>query len=390
LLVSGQVAVSVVVLVIATFMYRSFRDLVDGGPGYRTDHLLMMSFNPSLVRYTEPQAQRFFEQVAERARSVPGVKSVALASSVPMDIGLAKPTEIVPEGFQFPAGTEAVTVPGAMVDEHYFDTMGLSIIRGRGFRATDSADAPLVAVVNEQVAQRYWPGQDPLGKRFRINDGRGPWVEIIGLAKTSKYFWLGERPTTFIYFPYRQRPQQQMVLLAQSIGDPANLAAPLREMVHSFDANQPIYDVRTMEEFFRMRMLTLFNIVIGLVGAMGMMGLGLAIVGLYGLVAYGVSRRTREIGIRMAIGADRSSVLRMVVRQGMRLAVAGLGVGLLASAGLGHAVAWTIPGGGNARQFDLVSFLLVAAAVLAVTLAATYVPARRASHIDPTQALRAE
>jgi predicted permease len=390
-LVAGQVAVSVVLLVIATIMYRGFQRQLGTGPGYRLDHLLMMSFDPSLVRYTEAQSQQFFEQVAERARSVPGVKSIALASWVPMAADGQGDATILPEGFRFPEGKESVTVLAAMVDEHYFDTLGLSMISGRGFRATDSADAPKVAVVNEQLAKHYWPGQDPLGKRFRLNDSNGPWVEIVGLAKTSKYIFLAEAPIEFVYMPHEQQPQTRMTLLAESLGDPTSLVTPLRDVVRGLDASQPIFNVRTMEEFYRMRTTSIFNIIIGLVAAMGMMGLGLSIVGLYGLVAYGVARRTREIGIRMAIGADRSSVLRMVLRQGVILAGAGLGVGLLASVGARLALRAAFPGGGgDNRGFDVVAFLLVASAVLSATVFAAYVPARRASRINPTEALRYE
>jgi predicted permease len=387
ILVGGQVAISVVLLVLATFMYRGFREQLAAGPGYRTDHLLMMSFNPGLVRYTESQAQQFFEQLAERARAVPGVRSVALTSSVPMATDGFSPVTMVPEGFQFPAGRESATLLGAMVDEHYFVTLALTILKGRGFRVTDSADAPKVAVVNEQVAHHYWPGQDPLGKRFRLNDGKGPWVEIVGLAKTSKYVWVAEPPTEFVYIPYRQRPQQRMTLVAESLGDPATLVTPLRHVVRSLDANQPIFNVRTMEQLFWMRAISTSNVIIGTVGVMGIMGLGLSIVGLYGLVAYAANRRTREIGIRMAMGADRFMVLRMVLRQGMLLAGAGLGIGLVASVGAGRVLAAMFPGGA-ADSNAFVGYLLVMAAVLAATLLASYVPARRASHVNPMEALR--
>jgi predicted permease len=390
-LVTAQVAVSVVLLVIATVMYRGFQRQLGTGPGYRLDHLLMMSFDPSLVRYTEAQSQLFFERVAERARGIPGVKSAALTSSVPMATDGQSGATILPEGFQFPDGKESVTVLGSMVDEYYFDTLGLSMIKGRGFSATDSADAPKVAIVNEILAKHYWPDQDPLGKRFRLNDSKGPWVEIVGLAKTSKYLFLAEAPIEYVYMPYKQRPQQRMTLLLESRGDPSSVVTPLRDEVRGLDASLPIFNVRTMEEFYRMRTIAIFNIIIGLIAAMGMMGLALSIVGLYGLVAYAVTRRTREIGIRMAIGADRSTVLRMVLRQGVTLAVAGLGFGLLAGVGARRALAAAFPGGGGEnRGFDFVAFLLVALAVLAATLFAAYVPARRASRVNPTEALRYE
>jgi putative ABC transport system permease protein len=389
-LVAGQVAVSVVLLVVATFIYRGFAYQLSSGPGFRTDHLLMMSFAPSQMGYSDVQAVRFFEQVAARARLVPGVKSAALTRYMPMDGG-PPPVTFVPEGFQFPAGQESATHSSSIVDEQYFDTIGVPIVRGRGFRATDSADAPKVAVVNEQLAQRYWPGQDPIGKRFRLDNSQGPWVEIVGVAKLTKYSLIIERPREFLYLPYRQRPPQVMFLLAQSLGDPASLVTPLKEVVRSLDANLPISNTRSMEELYRMRSVDVLDVTATIIGAMGMMGLSLAIVGLYGLVAYAARRRTREIGIRMAIGADRSDVLRMVLWQGMGLAVAGLGVGLLASAGAARGLASLFPGGpsGDGRT-DFVAFPLVAVTVLAVTLLAAYLPARRASRINPTEALRQE
>ncbi len=386
-LVGGQVAVSVVLLVVGLFMYREFQHQLASGPGYRTDHLLLMSFDPSLVRYTDAQSKRFFEQVAERARAVPGVKAVAMTTWVPMSNDISSET-IVPEGFQFSAGKDNATVLSAGIDEYYFDAMGLTILQGRNIRRDDAADAPRVAIVNQQFAQHYWPNQDPIGKRFRAVDRDSPWVQVVGLAKTSKYIFIAEPPTEFVYLPYRQKTPERMVMLAESSIDASSLAAPLREVVRGLDANLPIYNVRTMEALYRMRAIRVFNVLVGTVAAMGLMGLGLAIVGLYGLVAYAVSRRTREIGIRMAIGADRAAVLRMVLRQGLLLAVVGLVVGLAASVGAGALLRAAFPSGNNER--DITALLIVIPIVLAVTFLAAYLPARRASRVNPVQALRYE
>ena len=388
ILVTAQVAVSVVLLVVAMFMYRGFGAELTAGPGYRTDHLLTMSFDPTLVHYSEAQTQQFFDQVAERARTVSGVTSVTMTTGIPMANDGINIVAMAPEGFQFPAGKEHANTLGSMVDEYYFDTMGIALVAGRNFRRGDDDGAPKVAIVNQHLAQHYWPNQDPIGKRFRLNDVEKSWVEIVGLAKTSKYIFIAEAPTDFVYMPYRQRKPQQIVLVARSAGDPAGLAAPLREVVRGLDVNLPIYNVRTMEEFYRMRAVSIFNVIVTTVGAMGLMGLGLSIVGLYGLVAYAASRRTREIGIRMAIGATQPTVLRMVLRQGLVLALAGLVVGLAASVGAGQLLNAAFPGGDN-RQ-DFVALVLVAPVVFAVTLLATYVPARRASRINPTEALRHE
>ena len=388
-LVGGQVAVAVVLLAVATFVYRDFQQRLASGPGFRTDHLLMMWFNPGLLQYSEKQSEQFFEQVADRARRVPGVKSVTLTSFIPMDGG-SGPVAAVPEGFQFPTGTDSASFFAAMVDEQYFETMGLSILEGRGFQETDSVTSPRVAVVNEQIAQHYWPGQNPVGKRFRLNDAQGPLVEIVGLVKTSKYSFLLESAPEFVYFPYRQRPQLRMALLVESTGDPASLAAPVRDVIRSVDSNQPIYNLRTLDETYQMRSVTILNIIVRLIGSMGLMGLGLAIVGLYGLVTYAATRQTKEIGIRMAIGASQFDVLRMVLRQGMVLAVAGLGAGLAASVIAGRALTSVFPTEPARASIDVLGFLLVAAAVLAVTCLAAFLPARRASRINPTEALRCE
>jgi putative ABC transport system permease protein len=391
LLVGGQVATSVVLLVTATFMYRGFQQQVSDGPGYRTDHLLMMSLDPSLARYDHDESQRFFLQLAERARSVAGVTSVALASSVPMATDSIGADMIVPEGFELPAGTEALTLFSARVDEHYFDTMRIPIVRGRGFREQDGADAPRVAVVNEQYVRRYLPDQDPIGRRFQVREGSdSTWFEIVGVAKTTKYLWIGEPPTDYVYFPYRQRSGSSMVLLAGSAGDAAALAAPLRDVVRGLDPSLPIYNLRTMDEFFQMRTVSIFNVIIGIVGAMGLMGLGLAIVGLYGLVAYATSRRTKEIGIRMAVGAGRTTVLRMVLRQGLVLAVAGLLVGLVAGVGVERLLLAAFPGDESGSGMQPMAYVIVTPIVLAATLIAAYLPARRAARLDPMKALRYE
>jgi putative ABC transport system permease protein len=385
-LVGGQVAVSVVLLVVAMFMYRAFHEQLASGPGYRTDHLLIVGFDTTLMRYSEAQSQQFFQQLAERARAAPGVANVTMTTAIPMANDSLDFVTITPEGFQFPEGKDNVTVLSSRIDEHYFDTLAIPLVQGRTFTVDDDLDAPRVGIVNQQLAQHYWPNQDPIGKRFRLNDADKTWVQIVGVAKTAKYLFIAEPPSDFVYLPYRQRPPQRMMMIAQSAGDPAALVAPLREVVRSLDVNQPIFNVRTMEEFYRMRAVSIFNVLIAMVGSMGLMGLALAIVGLYGLVAYAATRRTREIGIRMAIGANRTTVLRMVLRQGMVLAVIGLVLGLAASLGAGRLLDAAFPQGED--RTDLLALVLVTPIVLAVTFLAAYIPARRASRINPMQALR--
>jgi predicted permease len=388
ILASGQVAVSVVLLVVAMFMYRGFRQELLAGPGYRTDHLTMMGFDTSLIRYTDAQSQQFFQEIAERARAVPGVKAVTMTTSIPMLNDTLGGVPIAPEGFQFPPGKENTETLASRIDEFYFYAMGIPLVSGRNFSRRDDENAPRVAIVNQHLAQHYWPNQDPVGKRFRLKSANDAWVEIVGVAKTSKYIFIAESPTDFLYLPYRQNTAQRMMLVAQSTGDAAGLAAPLREVVHGLDVNMPLSNVRTMAQLYQMRAISIFNVLVTMIGAMGLMGLALSIVGLYGLVAYSATRRTREIGIRMAIGATAPTVLRMVLGQGVALALTGLVVGLAGSVGAGELLNAAFPGGNDQR--DLMALVLVAPVVLAVTLLASYIPARRASRVNPMEALRYE
>ncbi len=387
-LVGGQVAVSVVLLVVALFMYRGFRSQIVAGPGFRTDHLLLMTFDTSLVRYTDAKSAQFFQEVADRAREVPGVKRVTVASSAPLASTGIRFETLVPEGFQFPVGKENAVVIATRVDEHYFDMMKLPILEGRAFRRDDAGETPKVAIVNEQFARHYWPSQDPIGKRIRLVNRDQAWAQVVGLAKTSKYLFIAEPPTEAVYFPYRQGRVEEMVMMVESAGDPGSLTGSLRDMVHRLDPNLPIYNVRTMADLYEMRTTRIFNVLITTVGALGLMGLGLALVGLYGLVAYAASRRTREIGIRMAIGANQMSVLRLVLRNGLVLATVGLVLGLVASIGAGRLLEAAFPTGGD--QGDPGALLIVVPVVLAVTFLATYVPARRAARTNPMLALRHE
>jgi len=387
-LATAQVAVSVVLLVVAMFMYRGFREQMAGGPGYRIDHLLIMGFDTSLIRYSEPRSQAFFQQVADQARAVSGVSGVTMTTSIPMLGDSIGAESIAPEGFQLPPGKEDMQTLVSRVDEYYFDVTGIALVDGRNFTRQDNENAPRVAIVNQHLVEHYWPNQNPLGKRFRLKAADNAWVEIVGVAKTSKYIFIAEPPTDFVYLPYRQNRSASMFLVARSAGDPAALAAPLREVVHALDINMPIFNVRTMEELYRMRATSVVNVLVSTVAAMGMMGLGLSIVGLYGLVAYAATRRTREIGIRMAIGATAPAVLRMMLRQGLALAVIGLVLGLAGSVLAGRLLAAAFPSGDD--QSDFMALVLVAPIVLAVTALATYVPARRASRVNPMDALRYE
>ena len=385
-LVVGQVALSMSLLVAAGMLVDAVGKTLKFDPGFRTDHLLMMETDTSLVRYTDDQTRDFYRSLRDRASELPGVRSVAITRYVPFSPdGYGK--TIVPEGYQFPKGRDSVSTPGSVVDEHFFDTMKMAIVRGRGFTAADKAGAPRVAVVNEEFAKMYWPKQDPIGKRFRLDDAKGPWVEIVGLTRTSRYYFIAEPPTKFLYLPFAQEQNSRMSLIVETYGDPAAIATPLRSVVRGIDPNQPIYNVRTFASFYEQRAVSVAILLMQTVATMGLLGLTLALIGLYGLIAYSVSRRTKEIGIRMAIGANKAEVLRMVLRQGFILAAAGIVAGGAISVVVARMLTIGLAGLGTPNPL---TYVVVPIALLLITLAACYIPARRASQIDPIRALRYE
>ncbi len=385
-LVIAQVALSMAILVAAGMMVDGVRKTVTLDPGFRTDHRMMMEFDTALVRYTNEQTRLFYRDLHDRARALPGVRSVAMTSYIPFSPSGTVRT-VVPEGYQFPKGRESEAVGAAVVDENFFDTMKTAVISGRGFVPDDKAGARRVAVVNAEFANMYWPRQDPIGKRFRLNDSKGPWVEVVGLTKTNKNWFIAEPPTQFFYMPFAQEQSSRMSLVVETVGDPAAVAAPLREVVRTLDPNQPIYNVRTLSSFYEQRAIAVVVMVTEMVATMGLLGLTLALVGLYGLIAYSVSRRRQEIGIRIAIGASKAEVVRMVLRQGLTLVLAGILVGGAISLLVVRMLTAGLVGLGAPNPL---TYVLVPVALVLITVAACYVPARRASLIDPIRALRYE
>lgn len=383
-LVVSQLALAMVLMVVTCMLFEGFRHALVMNPGFRTDHIMLTEVDTGFVRYSEAQSRQFFRDLTNRARAIPGAHSVAMARNVPFEPNLIT-RNVIPEGYQFTAGQESAQVFTNIVDDHYFETMKAPILRGRAFTANDKTDARRVAIVNESFAEKYWPKQDAIGKRLRLNDRNGDALEVVGIAKQSRYLFISEPPLPYLYLPYEQNFSSQMTLLVESIGDPASLAAPLREAVRSLDANMPIYNARTFDSFYQMRAISTVRLILQSVGTMGLIGLTLALIGLYGLIAYAVSRRTQEIGIRMALGAQRSNVAGMVMRQGFVLSIIGVGLGFAASFGVSKLVAVGLAGLGTPSNITLFA---VPVLLIAVTMLACYVPARRASMVDPLRALR--
>jgi putative ABC transport system permease protein len=351
----------------------------------------MAAFETGLVRYDADKSAEFFRQLKERTLALPGVRAVTWSSFVPMKIDTFDRTPVAPEGFTFQPGTENLPTLWARVDEHYFSTMGIGIVSGRAFLATDTASAPPVAIVNETMARRYWSGQDPLGRRIRLDQRDGAMVQIVGVAADSKNLFIAMDPLEMLYVPRLQHPSADATLLVHTDGPPAIMAGPLRDEVRALDPEMPVIGVRTMEDFYFSRATYVTRLITGTVGAMGGTGVGLAVVGLYGLVAYAASRRTREIGIRMAIGAHPGSVLRMVLSHGLTLTICGLAAGAAGSVAVGRLLPVAFDGFSRIEAgLDALTLGIVFPALLALTMLATYLPARRAARIDPLVALRQE
>jgi predicted permease len=385
-LVVAQVAMSLMLLTASFLMARSFQRSVLDGTGFAKDHLLMTSFDPRLVQYNPARTKQFYELLAARVREMPGVQSEALTQNVPFGQDDFDGVAFVPDGFQMPRDRESFSSTMDTVDEGYFETMGIPILRGRGFLASDTADAPRVAVVNERFAKHYWPRADAVGKHIRLDGRAGTPVEIVGVARTIKYQG-GVKPMDFVYMPLAQHPVARMVLMLRSSGDPLQLVKSVKEVVRNLDPNLPMLQTRSFEDLYLNQAVKGPQIAIDLVGAMGAAGLLLTIAGLYGLVAYNASRRTREIGIRMALGAGSSDVLRLVMGKGLVLVGIGTAIGLAMGFAVERLMNTMLF---NAGGVDIVAYVVVVPSLFLVTMLAAYLPARRASRIAPTQALRYE
>jgi len=387
-LVVAQIALSMVLLVAAGMLQAGFRKTLAEDPGFRTDHFITMSLDTSFARYTPAQTHEFYRRLVEQARALPGVESAALADSIPLNRNVASRMTVVPEGYQFPQGQDSTPVSAAVVDEQYFETVRTPIVRGRGFTAADGGTSRAVTMVNEAFAATYWPNQDPIGKRVRLKNRDDRWLEVVGITKTEKYFRVIEPPTPFLYLPFAQNEKPQMSVLVATINaDASPLATPLRSLVRDLDVNQPVFSLRTFSSFYRQQAMGAPLLVLRVGTAMGILGLTLALVGLYGLVSYSVARRTREIGVRIAIGAGTANVLRMVLGEGLKLALSGILIGGIATIAVARLLSMGMAGIGAATP---AIYVVVPLLLIALTLAASYVPAHRASRVDPLRALRYE
>jgi predicted permease len=310
-----------------------------------------------------------------------------MSSSIPFSTGQSK-RKYLAEGAQPRPSGDAPSAFSYKVDDHFFPLMETKIVRGRGFDSRDTAKSPRVAVINELLAQKLFGKNDPIGRRFRVDSADGPELQIVGVAKQGIYTYWAEPAQEVVWTPFSQDFSSQMYVEMRTAADPAAFAAVVREQVRALDPDMTIFRISTMAAFFHDRAMLGPRLIAQIVTAMGVMGLFMAVIGLYGVVAYAVSRRTREIGIRLAVGATPARVMRMVLNQGAVFTVVGLAIGLALAIPLARNVVPNFVVGTN--PLGAIVVLGVPALLAAATMAACWIPARRAAKVDPTRALRLE
>lgn len=382
LLVIAQVALSMVALVGAGLLVRSLREAYQANPGFDPDRVLLASFDPFLSGYDESRGREFYRQLVERVQAMPGVEAATLARRLPLTLSGIAFANVVIDGHA-PARGEDMRFNYETVGPHYFETMRIPLVQGRDVDDRDHEATQRVVIINETMAQRFWPGGDAIGSRLKV---ASDWLEIVGIAKDVKNRSLSEPPQPFFYLPLLQDYRSNMILVARTELDPEQMFQAVQGEVAALDPQIPVFEPTTLEEhvgvsLYRQRMAAT------LLSTFGLLALSLAAVGLYGVMAYTVSQRTRELGVRVAIGATHGHVMTLVLTEALTLSAIGIGVGSIIALVATRFLVHLLYGVGPA---DPVTFAIIPLVLFAVTLAASYIPARRAIKTDPLMALKAE
>jgi predicted permease len=378
-LVVTQVALSLALLVTSALFLRTLRNISAANPGFDQDHVLTASIGLNIAGYPRDVAILLRHRILDRVSSVPGVMAASLTDWIPLSL-TRKTVDTWPEGYA-PRPHESLEVRRADVTAGYFQTMGMQIVAGRNFTQNDGETSPRVAIVDQTLANRYWPGQSPMGRRLMI---WGIPFTVVGEVKNSKHAAMNELPEPMVYLSYFQEPDNEAIVQVRTKGDPTALGPALTEAIQQIDRSLPVYDVRSMRETTQIS--SLFAVLAStFAGMVAMIALVLAATGIYGVVAYRTQLRTHEIGIRVALGASRGDVLRLVLMQGVQLTIMGLALGLVLALGLTRFLGGMLYGVSATDPASVVSVLVTLGAIAVM---ACYLPAQRATHVNPVAAIR--
>jgi predicted permease len=382
-LVVAQIGLSLLLLICAGLFIRSFRSAQQINPGFNPRNVLIASYDLFTAGYSEASGAEFDRQLVAKLETLPGVQSVALSDRVPLGFGGGS-TSVKPEGYISPAN-ESMETQAAIITPNFFQTMQIALVKGRDFTLQDNQGSQRAVIVSEAFANRYWPKQEPLGKQLN-SDLTHEWFKVVGVARDTKVTGLNEKPTPFVYLPLYQVYRANMIINARVAGDPLTFAKTIEKTAHELNPELVVYDVTTLE--LRAQFASFGQRVAGtFVGAFGVLALALAAVGIYGVTSYTTRQRTHEIGIRVTLGATKQDVLRLVLGHGLRLTLAGVGLGLILSLVLTRFLSGLLLG---VTSTDALTFSSVAILLCAVALFACFLPARRATRVDPMVALRYE
>lgn len=385
--VIAQVGGSVALLVATGLFVRSLTRAATIDLGFDSHNVLNIGIDPGLEGYDQSRAEAFFRELLRRAKAVPGVESVALAFTVPMNY-YSMGAQVFAEGQTTESDSNIPEAGYNIVDPQYFSTLRIPLLQGRAFTAADTSKSEPVGVVNQTMAEQFWPNQDPVGRRFRYKSSSGPLVTVVGVARNGKYGEVLEPPAPYFYVPQAQEYRPSHVLQVRTSVPPESLVAPIEEQIRDLDPHLPVFDVMTMDRtlagvngFFLFRVGAVFA------GVLGGLAFLIAVVGLYEVVSFTATRRTHEIGVRMALGALPRNIFGLMLRQVLSLVGAGLGLGMVAAFCIARLLSGLVVG---VSPYDPMTFATVSISLVVVALLACYLPARRAMRVDPMVALRYE
>jgi len=382
-LVVAQISLSLLLLICAGLFIRSFLSAQQINPGFNPHNVLIASYDLFTAGYSDASGAEFDRQLVVKLEALPGMQSVALSNRVPLGFGGGS-TSVKPEGYVSQAN-ESMETQVAIITPNYFQTLQIPIVKGRDFTLQDTKSSQRVVIVSETFVNRYWPNQEGVGKQLN-SDFAHEWFTVVGVARDSKVAGLNEKPTPFLYLPLYQVYQGTMIINARVAGDPLTFGKTVEKTVHELNADLVVFDVTTLE--LREQFASFGQRVAGtFVGAFGLLALVLAAVGIYGVTAYTTRQRTHEIGVRMALGASKDNILRLVLGHGLRLTLVGVVLGLAVSFTLTRYLRSMLLG---VTSTDALTFSCVAILLCAVALFASFIPARRAMRVDPMVALRYE